>query len=407
MKTAAALSALAAILAAPAPAAALPGSELAADEAGLWAMSDRAEAAGRTKADLNSDPALNAYVRGVACRVAAERCAEIRVYVMDRPFFNASMAPNGSMEVWSGLLLRVRDESELAFVLGHETSHFVQKDSLAAWRAAKMRANAAMTVSVVLSVAGTAVGLGAGGGSARSILNAAGSLSDLVYLRAVASFFAFSREQEARADRLGFERAVKAGYDPAAGGALWRSLREEAARSDFDSVRRQDAAAGVFASHPLTAARMAALDDLAAELPRPATTLEDRIRYRAVIRPHLAAWLKDDLRRRDHGQTLHLIDRLAADGEDLGLLGFYRGEAYRRRGGTGDAALALAAYRAASLEPDAPVAVWRELGDLQVRAGLTAQARASYETYLARAPAAPDRWLAEAALAKLVGEGLS
>jgi predicted Zn-dependent protease len=351
--------------------------DITTDEGGLWAQSDKAEMEARTKAELNRDPDLTPYVRGVACKVAAEYCDDIRVYVMDRPYFNASMAPNGYMEVWSGLMLRARSESELAFVLGHEVSHFAHGHSLAAWRTMKSRSN----VGMVLMLAG------------------GGIVGSLLYLGVMSSVFAFSREQETEADRLSFERTVKAGYDPAAAAALWRSLREETAASDFPKTRTADTRASIFNTHPVTPDRIAALDTLAAGRSTPSEG--ERARYRAQIRKFLPAWLVDDLRRRDYGQTLHLINRLAADGEDLGVLEFYKGEAFRRRRLDGDQEKALAAYVSASGHADAPVAVWRELGDMQSKAGKPAEARAAWETYLARAVDAEDRWLVEASLKKL------
>ena len=48
------------------------------------------------------DPALNAYVKNVACRAAEAYCKDLRVYIMNVPAFNASMAPNGMMIVWTG-----------------------------------------------------------------------------------------------------------------------------------------------------------------------------------------------------------------------------------------------------------------------------------------------------------------
>lgn len=351
--------------------------DIATDEGGLWAQSDKAELEAKTKAELNKDPDLTAYVRDVACKVAAGYCGDIRVYVMDRPYFNASMAPNGYMEVWSGLLLRVRSESELAFVLGHEVSHFAHGHSLATWRTLKSRSN----VGMVLMLAG------------------GGIVGSLLYLGVMSTVFSFSREQESEADRLGFESTVKAGYDPVAAAAIWRSLREETAASDFPKTRTQDTRASIFNTHPITPDRIAALEALAAG--RTAPSEGERARYRAHIRKFLPAWLTDDLRRRDYGQTLHLIDQLAADGEDLGVLEFYKGEAYRRRRLDGDQDKALAAYVSASGRPDAPVAVWRELGDMLGKVGKTAEARTAWETYLARAVDAEDRWLVEASLKKL------
>ena len=110
-----------------------PGS----DEAELWYAMERAETELKRSPLLVRDPALNAYVRDVACKVAADQCGNIRVYIVDVPQFNASMAPNGMLVLWSGALLRMRDEAELAFVLGHETGHFSARHSLRQWRKLK------------------------------------------------------------------------------------------------------------------------------------------------------------------------------------------------------------------------------------------------------------------------------
>ncbi len=126
-------------------------------EAGLWGLSDRAEAHVKSSADLDPDPALNAYVRSVVCKIASEYCEDLRVYVLDRPVFNASAAPNGYVEVNSGLLLRSQTEDDLAFVLGHEVSHFGRNHTLAQLRAAKTTAN----VTMILQIGVAAVAAGA------------------------------------------------------------------------------------------------------------------------------------------------------------------------------------------------------------------------------------------------------
>ena len=71
-------------------------------EASIWDLSDKAEIDAKRAGQLVTDPALNAYVNGIRCKVAAEYCGDMRVYLMERPAFNASMAPNGYMEIWSG-----------------------------------------------------------------------------------------------------------------------------------------------------------------------------------------------------------------------------------------------------------------------------------------------------------------
>lgn len=387
---AAALVAATPALSAPRP----PGLKPAVDsvEAGLWDLMDKAEREARQKAELNTDAALNAYVRDVICKVATEYCGDVRLYVMDRPFFNATMAPNGYSEVWSGLLLRCEDESELALVLSHEVTHFSENHSIEAHEADKRRRNATMVVAMGIAVVGTVAAAGsANPQSAQSIMDATSSLIDVVYLASISSYFRFSREHETEADIVGLRRMAAAGYSPQAGGALWRGLIAETTTSDFKRVREQDTRLGIFDSHPLSPLRAEALDAEAAKLPAPTRIAANR--HRAAIRPSLAAWLKDDLRRRDFGQTLHTIDRLSKAKEDLGVLNFYRGEALRQRGKAGDLANAALAYQAATEQADAPPAAWRELGEARRRTGDAAGAKAALATYLSRAPEADDAWM--------------
>jgi len=366
----------------PAPSRARPATNT--DEGGLWGISDRAELQAQASGELERDPALNAYVRGVACRVAGPACGDVRLYIMNRPFFNASMAPNGYMEVWSGLMLRAEDESQLAFVLGHEITHYRENHSLELLRTMRGRATAAMIFSIGAAAAGV------------------GLLGDLVYLGTVASMFGFSREREAEADSQGFDHAVAAGYDPNAGVTLWTNLIAEARVSDNPDVRRREARASVFASHPLSADRVEALQAKVATSHAPVGET-NRERYRAAIRPFLDPWLRAELRRRDYGQTLVVLDRLASHGEDLGMVEYYRGEVYRLRRGDGDAAHALEHYNASIAQPDAPAGAWRELGDIAMREQRTADAAQFFTTYLERAPNASDRALVQARLAQVQG----
>jgi predicted Zn-dependent protease len=377
-------------------------------EAGIWDLSDKAEVHVKSSAELESDVELAAYVRQVICKVAPEYCTELRVYLLDRPVLNAAAAPNGYVEVNSGLLLRAQTEDELAYVLGHEVSHFARSHSLQQWRHAKATANTMLVlqIGVAAAAAGAAYSAGAAGSTnMSSVSQAAQSLSDLIYLAGIANLFAFSREQENEADRLGFERAAAAGYSRGAGPSMWGEVIAEAKSSDFPKVRDSEARASMFATHPLTADRIAALRTLAGAAGDAGPDLAARRAYRAHIRGHLDGWLRDDLRRRDFGQTLHLIDRLEGEGEDLGILEFYRGEALRQRRGDGDARAALAAYRASIGHPDAPPSAWREFAEAARKAGDNASARDAYARYIALAPDAQDRWLIEASLKNLQPPG--
>lgn len=370
------------------------------DEGGLWNAMDKAEVEARASADVNRDPRLNAYVKGLVCKLAPEYCGDVRVYVMDRPYFNASMAPNGYMEVWSGVLLRARTEDELALVLAHEISHYAENHSLEAWRAQKTRAAGLMGVQLGVALLGAAAAANATTAQgARAALDVADGVSNVIYLGTIASLFRFSREAENQADRMGWDRATKAGYGADMGVRIWEGLQAETKASQFARVRNSERRINVFGSHPLTTERLKLMQGLSGG--RPESRSGDPRAYRAAIRPYLGAWIRDDLRRKDFGQTLHLLAELSEVGEDLGLLNFFTGEAYRLRREVGDLERARAAYLAASAHPDAPVQTWRELGEAHRKAGDPAAARAAFTAYLERAPQAEDKWLVEAALAKL------
>lgn len=365
----------------------LPGLAPAPDsvEGGLWGASDAAERGARNSGERNTDEAINAYVKDVACQVSPDYCGEIRVYVMDRPVFNATASPNGYIEVWSGLLLRAGSEAGVAFAVGHEIGHYSENHTLERWSSTK----GWMTAATVIS-------LGAGVAGAYYQVDLSG-IGNMAYMTAISSIFTYGRGQEEEADALGLQRMIAAGYDPSAAPEVWESLRSERQASTFPSIRRAEAMPSAFRTHPLTTQRIDTLRGLAAGR----TGRRESGRYRAAIRPHLAAWLDDELMRRDYGSTLAVIDRLDVNDEDAGVLNFYRGEAYRLRREVGDDVSARDAYRLATAYPDAPRAAWRELGDLEKRRGDTAAASVAWSRYLDVATDADDRWIVEDSLAQI------
>ena len=361
---------------------AAPGSAPIAgsDESELWYAMERAETELKRSPLLVRDPALNDYIRGVACKVAGEHCRDLRVYVMDVPQFNASMAPNGMMLFWTGALLRIRDEAELAFVLGHETGHFTARHSLRQWRRMK---DAGAWLSAFQIVA---YGVGAGG------------IAQLGMLAGYSAIFKYSRDMEREADALGFEGVVAHGWAPSAGADLWaRMWREE-------QTRKYDRPLPVFSTHPASQERLNDIKAEAAAIPD-APTERGRDRYRAAVRPLLPKLLDEDLGNRRYAGSILVIGELLADSPagDKGLLTFYLGEAHRRRGLGDDKARAAAYYAQAVALPGAPAAAWREHGFAQRASGNAGGARSALQRYLQDAPGAEDRAFVQRELDKLGG----
>lgn len=346
----------------------VPGST----EAELWYGMDRAERDIAASPIRIRDKQLVAYVQRVLCEVTAASCPDLRLYIVDVPQFNAQMAPNGMVLVFTGALLRMHDEAELAIVLGHEFTHYRLRHGLQFW--IKARHTSAVFAS-----------LGVGGGLV-------GGLAQVV---GMASLFSYSRDFEREADREGFAAALAHGYDPQAGVRLWaRMLREEKASRERHYT--------VFASHPKTAERLQ--DVRAAAAAAPAGTWHDgRAVYQQAVRPLLPHWLDEELSRRTYDASIQVITDLRADApaDEQGLLAFYLAQAYRQRRAVGDAERASALYREAIAHADAPADAWREYGlDLR-QAGQRAGAIAALQRYLQLAPQAQDRAFIEQDLAEL------
>lgn len=353
---------------------------IATDEAGLWMELDKVEDEIKRSPLLVRDEALTGYVRNVACRVAGDYCASVRIYIIKRPYFNASMAPNGMMQVWTGMLLRAENEAQLAAVLGHETGHFIERHTLQQWRAAKNSTTGLAFFQIFAAMAGVGI---------------AGSVAELAVIGGLSQF---SRTQETEADNIGLALMADAGYDPREIVRVWEAIEAES-KADPD---KDDANGGFLSSHPAVADRIVNLRNKA-NLRAIETGARLEIAgeaYGAAVAPYRAGWLDAELSRRAWPETLVLLDRLERS-VDKGLIAFYRGEVYRLRRAEGDDRLALESYDAAIAAGSAPPHAWRARGQILGRLGDRAGAASSYRRYLELAPDAADRAVIEALIAEL------
>jgi predicted Zn-dependent protease len=184
----------------------------------------------RDKYGVVQDKAVHKYVTLVGTVLAQQSTRpglKWTFIVLDTDGVNAFAAPGGFVHITKGALALIHNESELADVLGHEISHVTLKHTIRAIQKSKG-----------LSAAADASG--------RKDIQ---KLAEIGY--SVVFENAYDRGDEMAADKSGVELANAAGYAPTGLGDFLTRLSER----NKDLKDRS----GLFASHPETDARLAAL----------------------------------------------------------------------------------------------------------------------------------------------------
>lgn len=351
--------------------------EISSDEAGLWMQMDMVEKKLKTSGHVVNDPKLNGYIRSVTCRLGPEYCKHLRLFIVQTPHFNASMSPNGTMQVWTGTLLRVQNEAQLAYILGHEMAHYIRRHSVQTWRSIRSRSDSMAFFTVTTRMAGL------------------GFVGDMADLAAMAGVMAFSRDHERESDDIGFDLMVGAGYAAAEAPKTWQALLAE---SNADGEEKEKPSV-FFASHPAIDERLETLQAKARALPGQGEAR--RKPFVKAVKPFRRAWLRDELRKHDFEGTRVVLANLAAAGHPAGDIKFFEGELYRLRGDDGDLQEAIGAYRAAIKAKGAPPEVHRSLGLAYWKTKQPKLARKSFRRYLAAAPKAEDRAMIQSYIKQL------
>jgi beta-barrel assembly-enhancing protease len=347
--------------------------DVSTDEGGLWALMDREETRLRRSSFVVRDAEWRDYVSALACRLAGAHCPDMRVYTVRTPLFNASMAPNGMMQVWTGLLLRVENEAQLAAVLGHEIGHYLQRHSIERLRDAQAK-SAFATLMAPFGLVGMVGQLGA-----------------------LASLQAFSREHEREADRIGVALMRAHKLDAREAARVWLNLRAElSAGPDGDPARRSI----MLATHPGIEERQAQLEKLAEGSEREPGD-KGEAAYQARLEPLLWGLVEDELKRAQYDESIQLFERLSRARATRGDLRWAAGEARRLRAKEGDIDAALADFAAALALDKAPPQAHRSLGFIHRQQGRKDEAAQALQRYLDALPEAPDAGILKSYLSEL------
>lgn len=212
----------------------------------------------RARYGVVQDPAVHEYVTLVGTLVAqagSRPDLDWRFIVLDTDGVNALAAPGGYIHITRGALSLMKDEAELAGVLGHEVIHVTEKHTIRAIQKGKTMQLAADET------------LGD-----RAVFNR------LVDRATDVVMAGFGRSEELESDGKGIVLANEVGYDPA---GLNRFLQTLADRNKASTEKQ-----GLFASHPEMKERLDKLAKTVASKKLTATaTVEARYRTSVTYDP--------------------------------------------------------------------------------------------------------------------------
>jgi predicted Zn-dependent protease len=180
------------------------------------------------------DSKLNAYVSQTGRRLAGLSHRPQMPYsfrVVNANYVNAYAFPGGSIAITRGIMLKMRNEGELAALLGHELGHVNARHT------AEIQSKA--QVAGLLSAGLAYVGQKGGYGQLAAQLGMLGSGALLAR---------YSRDNERQADNLGMEYMVKGGYGPDGMVGLMDILNQM-------SKGKHSYADLLFATHPMSSER--------------------------------------------------------------------------------------------------------------------------------------------------------
>ena len=164
----------------------------------------------QVKAEMGvyDDPELQRYVSEVGMRLA--RASERpnlpwHFTVVDEPAVNAFALPGGQIYITRGILAFLKDEEQLAGVLGHEVGHVTARHSAQQYTKATGAGVGLTLLSIFVP-------------EARPLQGAAESALGVLFLK-------YGRDDELQSDRLGAQYTSRAGWNPAGVAGMLTTLQ--------------------------------------------------------------------------------------------------------------------------------------------------------------------------------------
>ena len=296
------------------------------------------------------DARLTSFIEAVLCQLSVDYCQQVRIYVLENPQVNAHMLPNGAFIFLTGLLLRVENEPQMAYVLAHELGHFVNKHGIKKINYSKLKNNNERLQNV-----GTFQGL-----------------------QGYSSLNAYTQQLEKDADSFAISLLNKNQYDLEQVAGLFEQMLKE------NKAQNKQNTGGFNSTHPGTVQRITRLKNSAVTDP-PEQKVDDN-HWVKIKAEYVKNWLKMELQKRDYKSSLVLLEELKANSKEPLYLDYFLGELYRKQRGRTNHLKAVAFYYSHLQASHIVNDVYKNLADAYVLLEDIENAKTYYLKYLESVP---------------------
>lgn len=363
------------------------------EEKRIWQVGIAHQKQVRGTDELVNNEALEQYLESIVARLMGPMVDQIGlqvdVLVFKDPTVNAWVYPNGTVAVQTGMLAAMKNEAQLAAILGHEVSHFLNRHAFIQIKAKQKQS----IIGKGLGVLATAAVAAKTGQIATGLLDSGQIWTDLVTS-------GYSRKLETKADAQGLQLMIEAGYPPKEALPGFETMRQK----EDDQVN----VAKMWSSHPDIDARK---KNLAKQIKKAKVAdnqrgLDEEFYLRSVALGVLSN-TQLLLEQRKFDSAISSLDRYTSIINDDATGYYLLGEAQRRKNADSSLEQRIAAYqKAIKINPDF-ADPYRELGMAYRQQGNAQEALDAFTQYLRRATSADDApiiaWFRTQLMAKSAG----
>jgi len=355
------------------------------EEQQIWEIGRAHQKKVRETDEVINDPQLEQTLEALASRLLGDLVEiigmEVNVLVFKDTTVNAWVYPDGTIGVQTGLLSAMENEAQLAAILGHEISHFLNRHAYIQIKSKQSQS----AIGKGLGLLATAAVAAKTGALDTSLMGAGQIWTDLVTS-------GYSRKLEKRADEQGLQLLVAAGFDPQQALPAFEALRIK----DDDQVNINK----MWSSHPDIDSRLKNLKRDIRKIKSPPTHIPPGDDY---VRKYGTALLVDAqllMQRRQFDNAEKNIQRYLSVIQDQPMAWFMLGENYRKAAPEGpDFEPRIKAYESAIAVNEQYAKALKELGMTYRQQKHHDKATQYFADYLAADPQSVDaaiiRWYIE------------